>query len=493
MDEQNMTNTEMSTWQLKALTEALGDLTLTINDSLSVGRGSDNDVVLGSKQVSRNHALLSVLNNKLYIKDLESSNGTFINEQRIEANMSKHIKAEDTVSFADFAFQVLAEATELTDTVADVVTDANSVTEQPIMTSEEEVVSTVETSSTDMPLTTVIDTEVVDAEVIDSELADSESDVIEGKIIDAEIVEEAGTLEPVVVDSAPVTSTTPENIESEVTPVTEQQAEPVIAETEVKSDIFDTADIKADMSDKASELESSAAVEPAIDSSEEPVVLKETVIEKTVVDDVVLDEIVLDEIVLEQNPVADSIDEPVVENKAVNNALEHTDEPVVKETIVEDVLTSTETSTDAPAASTMSSEPTTAVEQEPVMTDDLSKEPLAVDPVTDDALMQQQTSQQEPVVSPEQDKTTTTALQEEADPDVLRARQAATGQFSGTANLGQGRDVGTQGNNAMDQALNNPADAGRVDKKPSGSWFIWVFIALVIIGLALWLFNIGGA
>ena len=95
-------------------------------------------------------------------------------------------------------------------------------------------------------------------------------------------------------------------------------------------------------------------------------------------------------------------------------------------------------------------------------------------------------------MKPEHDKTTTTALQEESDPDVLRAKQAATGQFSGTANLGAGRDVGTSGNNAMDQAIDNPANVGYVEKKPSGSWFIWVFIVILIIGIALWLFNMGG-
>ena len=97
----------------------------------------------------------------------------------------------------------------------------------------------------------------------------------------------------------------------------------------------------------------------------------------------------------------------------------------------------------------------------------------------------------EAAIEPEHDKTTKTALQEEADPDVLRAKQAATSQFSGTANLGQSRDLGTTGNNAMDQALDNPANTGSVEKKPSGSWFIWVFVAIIIIGLALWLFNTG--
>ena len=39
-----------TTWQLTALTAALGDLQLSVSDSLSVGRGSDNDVVLAVKR-----------------------------------------------------------------------------------------------------------------------------------------------------------------------------------------------------------------------------------------------------------------------------------------------------------------------------------------------------------------------------------------------------------------------------------------------------------
>ena len=45
----------------------------------------------------------------------------------------------------------------------------------------------------------------------------------------------------------------------------------------------------------------------------------------------------------------------------------------------------------------------------------------------------------------------------------------------------------------MDQAISNSANAGQAEKKPSGGWFIWVFIAIIIIALALWLFNMGGA
>ena len=82
LDDMNPHMLKHDTWQLNALTEALGELTLMVTDSISIGRGSDNDVVLGSKEISRHHAQLSVLNGKLYVKDLSSSNGTFINNDR---------------------------------------------------------------------------------------------------------------------------------------------------------------------------------------------------------------------------------------------------------------------------------------------------------------------------------------------------------------------------------------------------------------------------
>ena len=324
--------TDGAAWQLNALTEALGALTLTVSDSLSVGRGSDNDVVLGSKQVSRNHAVLSVLNGKLYVKDLESSNGTFINDQRIEANKSTNLATNDTLGFASFSFQVSAPVAAMDN--EEVVADKPTLMLSP-------------------------DTEI------------------------APIVE----AEPVV----------KKNVIEEILPIEDNlQATP------------------------------SAAVVQTANTSDKPVV-KETGINE-----------VLSATLTEANPV-------------ITESTEHT------------VVTPKE----APAPTSAS------IVQEPEPT-----QPAA-----------RQTEQEADAAK--HDKTTKTALQEEADPDVLRAKQAATGQFSGTANLGQPRDLGTTGNNAMDQAIDNPANAGQIEKKPSGSWFIWVFVAVLIIGLALWLFNMG--
>lgn len=387
-----------TTWQLNALTEALGDLTLTVSDSLTVGRGSDNNVVLGSKQVSRNHALLSVLNGNLYLKDLGSSNGTFINDERLEGNKSKQLKTDDKVGFASFSFVVSkpVAATE-TQQPAPIVSDETMPEVEPAT----EIAPAAESDTAAQP------TEVADVVVDESQVALKPT-----APIDAEpVVQEPVSPEPVV----------KKTVVEEILPTDESlETTPIVDEV------------------KAEPVGNAHADKPMV---EEPV-----------------------------SP------DPVVEKSAV-------EEPVVKETGIEEVLAD--------------KRDTTPVETEPAAAASTTTEQAVVTPEAsieksvDEELVTEKASTEQPTISPEQDKTTTTTLQEEADPDVLRAKQAATAQFSGTANLGQPRDIGTEGNNALDQALNNPANAGQPQKKSSGSWFVWVFAIIIIIALALWLFNTG--
>ncbi len=372
-DIDNMNAATTNTWQLNALTEALGDLTLTVTDSLSVGRGSDNDLVLGSKQISRNHAQLSVLNGQLYVKDLESSNGTFINDERIAANESKQLAAEDTLRFASFIFQVSKP-------VAATVIHEQAVADKPTLM-----------LSPDTEIAPIVEAEPVVKETIIEEILPVENS-LEAMPIDA-------------VQAEPIVSAA-------------QTDEPVIKETGI-TDILSAAD-------KAEPVLSEVEYSP---------------IETTSVPSVAAEPEVIDSISTETTSTPFAHQESLVEQPVLS------DEHLLHKAAVSETLSETSPVSEAPVI--------------------------------------------EAAIEPEHDKTTKTALQEEADPDVLRAKQAATSQFSGTANLGQSRDLGTTGNNAMDQALNNPATTGTVEKKPSGSWFIWVFVAIIIIGLALWLFNTG--
>ena len=55
-------------------------------DRVSVGRSPDAGVFLDDVTVSRNHALLVRRRDGLYIDDLGSLNGTYVNRRRIESH-----------------------------------------------------------------------------------------------------------------------------------------------------------------------------------------------------------------------------------------------------------------------------------------------------------------------------------------------------------------------------------------------------------------------
>ena len=185
-------NTNQTQWQLTALTEALGNLELNVDHKLTVGRGQDNDVVLGSKQVSRQHAELTVVDDELLVQDLGSSNGTLVNDVRLEPHQPKSLVVDDVVTFAAFSFQV--KQTQPVDSAA------VSAPEPEVETIEPEV-------------------ETVEPEAIEPEVETVEPEAIEPQTVEpietAEIVEAPAT-HPVEPLAEPITPTAqPEKTDSE--------------------------------------------------------------------------------------------------------------------------------------------------------------------------------------------------------------------------------------------------------------------------------------
>ncbi len=61
-----------------------GQLNLKGMEAISIGRASDNRIVLDHPQVSRHHALIERMGTRYRIRDLKSSNGVFVNGARVE-------------------------------------------------------------------------------------------------------------------------------------------------------------------------------------------------------------------------------------------------------------------------------------------------------------------------------------------------------------------------------------------------------------------------
>jgi len=68
--------------------ELLGHRWTLTNDELLIGRGTDADVVLPERQVSRYHLKIHYRDGRYFLEDLDSKNGTFLNGQQVKGTVS---------------------------------------------------------------------------------------------------------------------------------------------------------------------------------------------------------------------------------------------------------------------------------------------------------------------------------------------------------------------------------------------------------------------
>jgi len=59
-------------------------------DLVHIGRDSTNDISFTDAKISSTHAKLSVENNKIWIEDLKSTNGTLVNGRKISSKTPLH-------------------------------------------------------------------------------------------------------------------------------------------------------------------------------------------------------------------------------------------------------------------------------------------------------------------------------------------------------------------------------------------------------------------
>lgn len=114
------------TWKIQAITSELTGQEIGIDRDMVVGRHQSADIVLQAAEISRKHAAFLLKDQALWVQDLNSSNGSFVNDLRIEHETL--LKEGDIVQFASLKFSVLAPAQEI---VAVTIESAEPVPAQP--------------------------------------------------------------------------------------------------------------------------------------------------------------------------------------------------------------------------------------------------------------------------------------------------------------------------------------------------------------------------
>ncbi len=85
--------------------EVRGQSKLLSNKAFGIGRDKTNQLIIADQNVSRFHAIVTFENDEAYIKDTDSTNGTYINDKqitpckKIKLNNGDKIKVGSTVIY----------------------------------------------------------------------------------------------------------------------------------------------------------------------------------------------------------------------------------------------------------------------------------------------------------------------------------------------------------------------------------------------------------
>ena len=72
-----------------------------------IGKAEDAELRIEKDTISRYHARIDAKNKEYYIEDLNSTNGTYINDELLPYKEVRQLKSNDIIRFADVKYRFL--------------------------------------------------------------------------------------------------------------------------------------------------------------------------------------------------------------------------------------------------------------------------------------------------------------------------------------------------------------------------------------------------
>ncbi len=94
------------------LKSVIGEIFLIPEEEITAGRDYDNAIVINDPAISSQHAVFNRRENQLWVMDLNSSQGTFVNKARLRTNTAHPLNHGDQIGFGSWlTFTVYSSTT----------------------------------------------------------------------------------------------------------------------------------------------------------------------------------------------------------------------------------------------------------------------------------------------------------------------------------------------------------------------------------------------
>lgn len=110
-------------------------ISLNQGNSWILGRREDSDICINHPSLSGKHLKIERTGNQFYIEDLNSSNGTFLNDMKLEPGKSQSLRSEDKIEALDLVMTFEAQNRKFAEIIKNLpaVSEPTKVVENPML------------------------------------------------------------------------------------------------------------------------------------------------------------------------------------------------------------------------------------------------------------------------------------------------------------------------------------------------------------------------